>query len=52
MTSLKYGTGNDPYCYDNTDVLINKLDINEANINSVHCDYSLLEAIFARCITE
>jgi len=32
MTSLKYGTGNDPYCYDNTDVLINKLDINEATI--------------------
>jgi cell filamentation protein len=32
MTSLKYGTGNDPYCYKNTDVLINQLNIKDASI--------------------
>jgi cell filamentation protein len=32
MTSLKYGTGNDPYCYKNTDVLINQLNIKDVSI--------------------
>ncbi len=32
MPSLKYGTGNDPYCYKNTDVLINQLNIKDAVI--------------------
>ena len=32
MVSLKYGTGNDPYCYKNTDVLINELSIKDAII--------------------
>lgn len=32
MTSLKYGTGNDPYCYKSTDVLINKLNIKDSII--------------------
>lgn len=27
MTSLKYGTGDDPYCYNDSDILINKLNI-------------------------
>lgn len=32
MDSLKYGTGEDPYCYKNTDVLINKFDIKDTII--------------------
>jgi len=32
MSSLKYGTGNDPYCYKNTDILINHLNIKDAVI--------------------
>ncbi|MGL1958689.1 MAG: Fic family protein [Colwellia sp.] len=32
MVSLKYGTGNDPYCYENTDILINKFEIKNATI--------------------
>ncbi|MGB1262492.1 MAG: putative adenosine monophosphate-protein transferase Fic [Cognaticolwellia sp.] len=30
--SIKYGTGNDPYCYNGTDVLINKLNIKNNSI--------------------
>lgn len=32
MASLKYGTGNDPYCYKDTDVLINTLNIKDAEM--------------------
>lgn len=32
MSSLKYGTGKDPYCYNDTDVLINRLNIKDASI--------------------
>lgn len=32
MTSLKYGTGKDPYCYKNTNILINKFDIKDTTI--------------------
>ncbi|MGL1891625.1 MAG: Fic family protein [Spirochaetaceae bacterium] len=32
MISNKYGTDEDPYCYKNTDVLINKLDIKSNKI--------------------
>jgi len=32
MVSRKYGTGNDPYCYTGTDVLINVLNITDATI--------------------
>jgi len=31
---------------------VNKEEWIEANINSVHCDYSVLEAIFSRCINK
>jgi cell filamentation protein len=51
MASLKYGTGKDPYCYENTDVLVNKLDIKNptileqaetelSNISSTSIDFS------------
>lgn len=32
MVSIKYGTGNDPYCYKDTDVLINQLEIKDTKI--------------------
>jgi len=31
---------------------VNKEEWIKANINSVHCDYSVLKAIFSRCISE
>jgi len=47
----KYGTGDDPYCYPDSDVLINKLDIKEdeklAEAEKVLSDLSLDDIEFA-----
>jgi cell filamentation protein len=32
MVSMKYGTGDDPYCYTDTNTLINNLDIKDSNL--------------------
>lgn len=38
----KYGTGQDPYCFDNTNVLINKLNItDDANLEQAEQDITL-----------
>ena len=45
MVSMKYGTGDDPYCYKNTDILINNLNIKDnALLELAETDISLLSS--------